>query len=401
MSEYAVVANIPEILKEKIAREIGRYDARINLEYINSSTEAWNFIEDKIDPEGHKLILAVEAIPAINKGQSASMIERTVKSHPLTKKLLLYDSNSENRVSNKNLTNYVEGGRDEISFIQKIGETIQEYLSKPKVEFSSNGTVFKMAETLYEKREFFKTRFKIYTCHENGVSLKNVENIPKRYAELYMEVDSFDSQDLTRMTHSRDIRYIVAMNKGQCVGGARIIEGRCPLEDGICVSDGREYLENPNFSIGKRFTLDNYRKENIITREVSRLIVDSSRESRQHVIQVLQMVDLLTCDEDTLFCTSQANPEKIKFYKNLGFEIIGPKINYSLDGEWVPMIRHRNKANKNLNMSKEYPENDPDRIEGISKTIHERIITHPIDTYTNNRQSLLTKNEPVYIWRIK
>lgn len=190
------------------------------------------------------------------------------------------------------------------------------------------------------------------------------------------------------------------MNKEKCIGGVRIIEGHCPMEEGVCVSDGKEYSEKFNFKINEKFNLDVYRQKGIIPREVSRLIVDAEYASGMNVIPIMQLVDLLTCDQNFLFCTSQSAPEKVKFYKSLGLEFIGPKINYSLNGDWVPLVRDREKINKNLTMTKEDSCTNPDFIEGLSTSLHKMLITHPIDTFTCNQQSLQTIKEPIYLWRL-
>ena len=159
------------------------------------------------------------------------------------------------------------------------------------------------------------------------------------------------------MALSPQTRYILAMKDGRCVGGARIIDGKCPLETGTCIADGF------GFRAGDSFNLNDLRGNGVYGREISRLVVDLNHRKSSAIVllSLFKMIEQLTNERNTLFCTSKE--PQVGLYQAIGFKTIGPPINYSLEGEWLPMMRDRWKAI-----------HDPSSIPGMSKKFHLKAI---------------------------
>lgn len=230
--------------------------------------------------------------------------------------------------------------------------------SQSTIRLLSGDVHVKIAETLEEKLDYFRLRFDQYT----KIGHIGYQQLTPEQLYYGMEWDAFDDISLTSHTvHPRHI-YVVAYSDTGLVGGARVIEGDCPMETGTCLASYKSL-----FSQGDQFTLDTYREQGITPREISRLIVKDScmRTSMNIFSGLLRMIDHLCTDNNYMFCTSKQ--EQLRLYEGLGFEFAGPAINYSLQGTWFPLIRDRKRAYE-----------QPETLPRIRENYHLRV-TAPIE----------------------
>lgn len=362
--EYVLHIQGKDGSNNNLTKDLEKKLIKYNFKSFSCISEANEYIKKEIDKKDNKIALLL-CENSLHNTNAFEYLKGFDKTHPKAKKLLLtnYVSNEEinsGLVENFNvLVDEKKTNDHDVNLIDLIGKVINDYEKKPNIEYSVGETKFKQVETLHEKLEFLKLRYQIYKDHYKEMSEE--ERLHK------MEWDEYDLGGIESLELTPKIRYIIAKNNGTCVGGARVIDGYCPLEEGVCIEDGFGLKK------GEKFTLDSYRKENILTREISRLIVKQTHRTNSSIVLLglFKMIENITCENNYLFCTSRENQKKL--FQAIGFEQIGPKIQYSLKGEWVPMKRDRFKAI-----------NYPESIEGMSKRFHQRGL-EPIEKFDSTK----------------
>jgi len=352
----ALADKIEEITNDKYL--VDRfYDAKSALKYI----------DEEIDQAGDRLVLVGSDERLIGM-QGHEFLQNLTKTHPLAKKIIFSawsDPDPLIAMANMDINGFVNK-QDQNSFgdplIEKVIKLIDEWEKEEKIELDCGSITIKQATTLYEKCEFFKTRYKVYTRPE--VMNKSSENLREEEMDIEMEWDNFDIGGIKQLVIKKGIltRYVVAMKNGKCLGGSRIIEGEMPLEyQSVCIENGF------GFKKGDSFNVNHLRKKGIYTRESSRFIIDEDYKSERSnvLIGLCRVIDQTSADKNYLFCSSRG--KHLKLYKGMGFEVIGPRMKYTLHGRWYPMMRDRLKSLIS-----------PDEIPGISKSLIKRAL-EPIE----------------------
>lgn len=341
MKEHIVVVDDNKPLCNVVAEQLEeKFGDRYEIDRFYSARDALEFIREDIDHAGETLVL-VASDERMDDMQGHELMMVLTDTHPKAKKII-FSAWSDVEALKSGINSGIDGfaskasmnsAGDELFLL--IERLLNDYEVQPLLSFTLGDTTIKQADTLYEKQQFLKKRFEIYT----GTGLVRRESLTDYQLQQQMEWDEFDLGADKKMLMCPQIRYVVALQHGQCVGGARIIEGHCPLDHGVCVNDGAEFNVKGKFSAGQSFKLDRYRDEGITIREISRLVIDKAQRRGDAVtlISLFRMIHQLTADQNYLFCTSR--PMQIGLYKAIGFEIIGPRINYKLSGDWVPMMR--------------------------------------------------------------
>ena len=355
--EHIVVVDDNRELCNIIADEMeDRYEEYV-IDRFYDATDAKEFISAEIDEKGDRLAL-VASDERLRGLQGHEFLSDLTDTHPRSKKIIFSAYSDVEAIKagvNRHFDAFVnkETASDAGDYLfDKVRELLEAHERQPCLEYTIGDITFKMADTLYEKQEFLRRRYEIYlkAGHKDSKHMREEEN------EREMEWDRFDIGGSDQMILSPHTRYILALDKARCVGGVRIIDGSCPMEDGYCVEEGY------GFSEGDPFTLDFLKSEGVYTREISRLIVEEEYRTNSVVLMGLfRMVSQLTSEQNWLLCTSKE--EQKKLYQAIGFEQIGPKIEYSLKGQWIPMMRDMFKAI-----------HEPEKVENISPRFHKRCI---------------------------
>jgi FixJ family two-component response regulator len=376
--EYLLIVDDNRPLANAVAMEFEkRWGDKYSIEKFYDADPALEFI-DEIDKEGGVLAAVVTDERLQGRLQGHQLIEILQKTHPETQRAILSAYSDIDAIKDairsgiKGFVHKERNGTAGDPLYKLVDEMLQEHEneSASKIQCSIDGITFKLATTLYEKKEFFRERKEVY-C---GAGHYCDEDLRKECVEANMEWDDYDEGGIEFIkTRNPKIRYVVAMKEGKCVGGARIIDGKLPMETGICVEDGF------GFKKGERFHLDKLRENEVFTREISRLVVDKQYRNSYVLIGLFRIMNQICLDQNTMFCTSL---EKRKgLYQLIGFMECGPYIEYSLNGYWKPMLRDHWKAT-----------NRPETISGIDKTMHEMALepfpVSDIDSWTKKSRAL-------------
>ncbi len=368
--EYIVVVDDNKSLCNAIAQQLkDKYEEDgYSVAQFYGADEATSFIRTKIDDRGDRLCL-VASDERLEGMQGHEFLAELGKTHPKAKKFIFsawsdvsalisgINTNIDGFVSKASLDNV---GDPLFELVEKL---LDEYRSEPKLEYTVAGITFRQADTLHEKQEFLRRRFENY-LRSGHIS---EDMISPEKLDLRMEWDEYDIGGNKSIILTSKIRYLLAMKEGKCLGGVRVIDGKCPMEKGVCI--GYEKINGgleKKFGIGEKFSLDYLREQGIYTREISRFIIDKGyrRSSAVVLIGLLRLIEQLTSEQNTLFCTSKE--EQLRLYREVGFEILGPRIEYTLKGEWIPMMRDRWKTL-----------NRPETIPGMKVSFLQRV-TEPI-----------------------
>lgn len=362
MSHNILVVGQERLDSSKLAENLGDcYDGKYRLLYVPNSKEAFNKIKE-LDKNDQKLALACVDIGTYSNGGN-QLMNWISDTHPKTRKLMFVHKGEEiDLLTEEQATSPLNELEKEKNLTDMVSELLCSYEDIPNFEYQVNGLSIKMADTLHEKEEFFKLRRKVYLAskHITEDKLSPLQN------ELGMEWDEYDYGGIDKILLDAPTQYVIAKDSGKIIGGARIVRGPCPMETGICVSTGEEFNLEKKYGINEPFTLDFMRERGMNTTEVSRLIVDKEyREgSSAALVSIFRLVSHLTKDENYLVCT--AKEKQAPLYQAIGFQIMGPKISYSLSGIWIPMLG-----------DKETAEKKPEDIPGMSKEFHQ-MVTEPI-----------------------
>jgi hypothetical protein len=329
---------------------------------------------DYIDEENDNLVMIITD-EKLNGMQGHEYLEIMSKTHPLTKKILNSAYSIEEplkKVINLNIDGFASKEESSVMGDQIFTLTdklIKQYENEPKLSFSIDDITFSQVNTLHKKKAFFNLRYNVYLDEEH----KTLDMFRDEEKDLEMEWDEHDIGGITETALNPHIRYLVAMKENKCIGGVRIIDGELPMETGICLDDLGPYKKNDILNLDK--LNETYTDIDIYKREISRLIVHPKHRNSMALFGMFRMVEQLTKDQETMFCT--ATPNSIELYKAVGFEIIGPNISYALANEWTPLMRNWWKAHhepESIGMG-------PDQI-GLHK-----MVTEPIKTTNSEKWS--------------
>ena len=362
MEKNILVVGQDKTTSESLAENLKKtYSQEYQILKTNSIQQAKQEIKN-IDEKGDKLALTCVDLSSYSN-EGGQFLNRLSDTHPKTSKMMYVGKDADIDVlTEEQALTPLKGLEKEKDLNEMVDELLQTYERLPNFECNINGISIKLADTLHEKEEFFRLRNKIYLASKHI----NQDKLSPLQHELGMEWDEFDYGGIDKILLDSPTQYVVVKDKDKVVGGARIIKEKCPLENGICVSTGEEFGLDRKYNIGDPFTLDTMREKGMNITEISRLIVDKDYRGGDSaaLIGILRLVNHLTQDENYFLCTSKE--KQIPLYQAIGFQIFGPKINYSLSGTWVPMLGDKYAA-----------ANNPETIPGISKEFHQ-IVTEPI-----------------------
>ncbi len=191
---------------------------------------------------------------------------------------------------------------------KNIKSSLEKYIDSLGLELKIGDIYVREVETRYELEQAFRLRYDVYVEEMKYISKNRLD---AESLQTKMEKDEFDNQSLT--TH------LVAMKDGIAIGYVRLIDGICPMENDT-------------------FNLNEYRNNNILPREVSRLIVEKKFRRSEVTLALLRLVYNYSKDREYLFCTSTKTHEKM--YRKIGFKKMQetPLKNYKLTGMWYPFV---------------------------------------------------------------
>jgi predicted GNAT family N-acyltransferase len=182
-----------------------------------------------------------------------------------------------------------------------------------------DGIIIKVAETQYEREEWFKERYRTYV---EEIGHLEPEDLSEEQNRLKQEWDDYDF--LPSTTHIVVMKY--GEGPGYCIGGARLMRGTVALEEGV--------------------SLDAFREAGITPVEASRFML--TKKARGHKTLLLELMRFCVNyhrNDGYMFCTSQTglyqklgfvhlNDSPILEGKNLFFD----SSKYRLRGEWRPYV---------------------------------------------------------------
>jgi len=345
-----VVDDVEELLSSLERRLQSVYGNNYEVYGFTNARDALEHIYSEIDANGNILAL-VASDEKMSGMQGHELLEAIGRTHSNTKRILYSgytDYNALRKALNHGVNEFVQKANPNESsegLYAVIDAQLQEFEREPKIELELGDTIFRFADTQYEKQGSFGCRYRNYL----GAGHLTEEDLTEEQKERKQEWDEYDNIPGTR--------YVVAKINGNVIGGVRIVDGKLPMETGTIIKTGG------------RFSLDHYRDQGIYTREISRLVVD--REHRAHSATVLtgvfRMIAHLTRDHDYMWCTSRE--KQIPLYQAIGFELITDDqnepatIEYKLRGTWYPMMRSWTKIIE-----------EPGKIHGFDPNFHAQVI---------------------------
>lgn len=383
MLEHIIIVGNKKEIHELNCKEFSKlYGQRYNITGFRNAKESLDFINKFIDPRGDRLAITISD-QQLEDMQGTDFLDILSKTHPLTKKALNTsegDYEALQKISKKNIQGVSNQNVDELFNV--VHQSLKDYETAPSLRHKIEGITFKVADNLYEKKKYFETRLRNYL----QAGHMKMESLTPQQQELGLEWDKYDLGGINELVlePTSPVQYLVAMKKGKCVGGVRIIDGECPMEEGICISDGFNYKKGEKLLLDKIKEQEKYKDTEIYKREISRLVVDKEyRKEGKVLFGLFRIIEELTKDKPTMMCTSR--PSQINLYQAIGFERFGPNILYSLEKEWAPLIRRH-----------WYAHNRPEQIEGMCKELHEQV-TEPfplsdIDKWNSYAKSLAKEN---------
>jgi len=320
-----VVDDVPELLSSLERRLQSTYGNDYEVYGFTNAKDALEHIDNEIDANGNTLAL-VASDEKMGGMQGHELLEVIGRIHKNTKRILYSgytDYNALRKALNQGVNEFVQKANPNESsegLYAVIDAQLQEFEREPKIELELGETTFRLADTQYEKQGLFGCRYRNYL---SAIYLTE-EDLTEEQNEKKQEWDEYDNIPGTR--------YVVAKINGNVIGGARIVDGKLPMETGTIIKTG------------ERFSLDHYRDQGIHTREISRLVVD--REYRTRFATVLtgifRMIAHLTRDHDYMWCASRE--KQIPLYQAIGFELMNNEngepiaIEYRLRGKYYTMV---------------------------------------------------------------
>jgi FixJ family two-component response regulator len=320
-----VVDDVEELLSSLERRLQNSYGNDYEIYGFTNANDALKHIDREIDANGNTLAL-VASDEKMSGMQGHELLEAIGRIHSNTRRILYSgytDYNALRKALNHGVNEFVQKANpNETSegLYAVIDAQLQEFERQPKIELQLGDTIFRLADTQYEKQGLFECRYRNYL----DARYLTEEDMTEEQNKKKQEWDEYDNISGTR--------YVVAKVNGSVIGGVRIVDGRLPMETGTIIGTG------------ERFSLGHYRDQGIHTREISRLVVD--REYRTHAASVLigifRMIAHLTRDHDHMWCTSRE--KQIPLYQAIGFELMNNEsgepitIEYKLRGKWYTMV---------------------------------------------------------------
>lgn len=383
MKDHMIIINGNETKdSSNYQRLSGIYEKKYKISNFSSVQETIEFINKKIDPSGERLAMIItdQELPGLDGANFLKMLSKT---HPRTKKAINIQKRNQDIFDILSAKDIQGIKSEEIRELFKVvDQSIKEYESAPSLRHTIDGITFKLAENLYEKKEYFKTRLRNYLAAGHI----KTDSLTEYQKSLRMEWDKYDLGGVEELIidSTSKIQYLLAMKEGSCIGGVRVVDEKCPMEEGVCIENGFGYEKGEKLNLDKIRNQEKYRNTEIFKREISRLVVDKEYRAEGNVLfGLFRIIEELTKDKPTMMCTSR--PSQISLYQAIGFERFGPNILYTLEKEWTPLIRRH-----------WYAHNRPEKIEGMSKELHEQV-TEPfpvsdIDKWNSYAQSLANEN---------
>jgi len=345
-----VVDDVEELLSSLERRLQSVYGNNYEVYGFTNAQDALQHIENEIDANDD--ILALVASDEKMRGMRGhELLEAIGRTHANTKRILYSgytDYNALREALNQGVDEFVQKADPNESgegLYTVMDAQLREFERQPRIELELGDIVFRLTDTQYENQGLFACRYRNYLGARHLVE----EDLTAEQKEKKQEWDEYDNIPSTR--------YVVAKINGNVIGGARIVDGKLPMETGTITKTG------------ERFSLDHYRDQSISTREISRLVVD--REHRTHSATVLtgifRMIAHLTRDHDYMWCLSRE--KQIPLYQVIGFELITDDqnepvaIEYRLRGTWYPMMSSWTRTIE-----------EPDKIQGFDPDFHAEAI---------------------------
>lgn len=345
-----VVDDVEELLSSLERRLQSSYGNDYEVYGFTNAQDALKHVDNEIDANGNTLAL-VASDEKMSGMQGHELLEVIGRTHSNTKRILYSgytDYSALREALNQGVNEFVQkadpnGSGEGLHTV--IDAQLQEFERQPRIELELGDTVFRLADTQYEKQGLFACRYRNYL----GARHLAEEDLTEEQKKRKQEWDEYDNMPSTR--------YVVAKINGSVIAGARIVDGKLPMETGTIIETG------------EGFSLDHYRDQGVYTREISRLVVD--REQRTHSATVLtgvfRMIAHLTRDHDYMWCTSRE--KQIPLYQAIGFELTTNDqdepvaIEYRLRGTWYPMMWSWTKTIE-----------EPNKIQGFDPSFHAQVI---------------------------
>ena len=346
-----VVDDVEELLSSLERRLQNVYGNNYEVYGFTNAKDALAHIDNETDANDNILAL-VASDEKMSGMQGHELLEAIGKTHSNTKRILYSgytDYNALRKALNHGVNEFVQKANPNESsegLYAVIDAQLQEFEREPIIELELGDTVFRLADTQYEKQGLFACRYRNYL----GAGHLTEEDLTEEQNERKQEWDEYDNIPGTR--------YVVAKINGNVIGGVRIVDGKLPMETGT-ITRTRE-----------RFSLDHYRDQGINTREISRLIIDReyrTTHSATILTGIFRMVAHLTRDHDYMWCTSRE--KQARLYQAIGFELITDDqnepaaIEYRLRGTWYPMVSSWTKVLE-----------EPEKIANFNPDFHAQII---------------------------
>jgi FixJ family two-component response regulator len=370
-----VVDDVPELLSSLERRLQNVYGNNYEVYGFQNAQDALKHINNEIDANGNILTL-VASDEKMSGMQGHELLEEVGRTHSNTKRILYSgytDYNALRAALNKGVDEFVQKAdpneRGE-GLYKVIDAQLAEYEKQPRVEIaldkkeleqmSKDGMItkpedvpspleymiFKLADTKYEKQQFFGCRYGVYMRAGHITE----DDLTAEQIKLKREWDKYDNLPTTR--------YVIVKIGGEIIGGARIVDGEIPMEKAqiVKVGEGGRLIEET----GKKFILEDYlsalgdlKPHEYVKREISRLCIDEKYRKSSTIILagIFRMIANMTRDQDFLWCAG--GKSQIGLYGAIGFSLIRDGneepvvIKYdNLRPIWWPMVGSWKKATK-------------------------------------------------------
>ena len=345
-----VVDDVEELLSSLERRLQSVYGSDYQVYGFTNAKDALNHIDKEIDANGNTLAL-VASDEKMSGMQGHELLEAVGRTHSNTRRILYSgytDYNALRKALNHGVNEFVQKANPNESsegLYSVIDAQLQEFEREPKIELELGDTILRLADTQYERQEYFACRYRNYL----GAAMLTEEDLTDEQNEKKQEWDEYDNVTGTR--------YVVAKINGGVVGGARIVDGKLPMETGMIIGTD------------ERFSLDHYRGRGIHTREISRLVVDREYRTRYATVLtgIFRMIAHLTKDHDYIWCTSRE--KQIPLYQAIGLELVNDEngepiaIEYKLRGEYYIMVGSWTKALE-----------EPEKIANFAPDFHAQVV---------------------------
>ncbi len=292
-----------ETLKLDISKRFKKFDVVA----CASAEDAFNKIK-QYDMNGDPIafVLSDERMPGISGYEFLKVLKET---HPKARKGILTAYGEKEHA----IKSFQEAGIDfyldkpsSPKLIEKnIKDSIDKYIDSLGLELRIGDIYIREVETRYELEQAFRLRYDVYV-EEMGVY--KLDKLTEEQRQTKQVWDEFDFRS--------DVIQIVAMEKGECIGRVRLIDGDCPLY--------------------RDFNLEDDVKKGNYIREASKLMIKKKYRGTQVLPAILRLVYNYSVQKGFIYLSCL--PPLTRLYRKLGFEKFGePFWHTELEKNYVAM----------------------------------------------------------------